>query len=168
MPHFRPHSLGIPSAETIIRDLDHARGPDAAYYLSHALHSLLDNAKARCTALSVAEAGELVRALDEVTPTAKALFPVYIEGAFAFQALAKAKELVLHWAGGGLCNGTRRNAMAYVTWLRNYCHNLSLLDEIETYHAARARDARQARGQRPAFDVHSSCEGDRRPRISQA
>jgi hypothetical protein len=168
MRHFDPKATSNPRAESIVRDLDHARGPDAAYHLSHALHSLLDNAKARFNAFSEAEANEMIRALDEVTPTAKALFTVYIEGAFAFQALAKAKDLVLHLAGGGLEKGNWCNAMAYVTWLRNYCHNLSLLDEIETYHAARARDARLARSQRPAFDVDTFCEGDRRPRINQA
>ena len=65
--------LGIESScdETGIALYDSAAG-----LLSHALHSLLDNAKARFNAFSEAEASELIRALDEATPTAKALFTV--------------------------------------------------------------------------------------------
>lgn len=168
MQHFGTEWFGTPPADYIVGELNRARGPDTAYYLSHALHSLQDHARVRRTPLLEADAASIIGALDAATPEARALFSVWAEGAFAFQAMGKAKALVRHWAEapGGLDRGTLHNALSYVVWLRNHCHNLSLLDEIEAYHTGCARKRRQTRLEHRAADAQLF-EGPRRPRITQ-
>lgn len=150
MLHFRTLAVRNPHAEYIVDELNRARGSDVAYHLSHALHSLQAHATAPRTAISEAETAEIIFALDCASADALSLFRDYADGAFAFQAIDKAKTLARYWTGAtklhdGPKRNVIRNATACVIWLRNCCHNFSLLDEIEEFHAARAREARQAR-----------------------
>lgn len=150
MLHFRTLAVRNPHAEYIVDELNRARGFDVAYHLSHAFHSLQAHATAQRTVLSEAEAAEIILALDCASTDALQLFRDYADGVFAFQAIAKAKTLARYWASAtkphdGPEQDAIRNAIACVIWLRNCCHNFSLLEEIEEHHTARAREARQAR-----------------------
>lgn len=155
MLHFRTPTPGNRHAEYIADELNRARGPDTAYHLSHALHSLQEHARVRRTALSEGEAASIIAALDRATPDTMALFSVCKDWAFAFDPMGKSKALVRHWADatGGLDRGAHHNALSCVIWLRNHCHNLSLLDEIEAHHTARAQKARRVQHEIFTADV---------------
>ena len=155
MLYLKTPTPGNCHAEYIADELNRAHGPDTAYHLSHALHSLQEHARVRRTALTEGEAASMIAALDKTTPDAMALFPVCKEGAFAFDAMGKSKALVRHWADatGGLDRGAHHNALSCVIWLRNHCHNLSLLDEIEAYHTARSQEARRVQHEISTADV---------------
>lgn len=136
----------------VLGEIERARGSasDVAFYFSHALHSLQQHSTSEGAAISVEQAERIVQAIDEAAPRVLDLFRLEPDRAIAAQSIAKAKMLAWHWANseppyGGHDGGMIRNAVRYVLWLRNCCHNFALRDEIEEFHTRRAREARNAR-----------------------
>jgi hypothetical protein len=138
-------------AEYVSDELDLARGADVAYHVSHALHALHSHTMPVRAAISTDRAAAIVRAIEAASPRVLDLFRIKSERVFAMRALVNAQALARHWAGngqggdGGPDAGTIYNAARAVLWLRNCCHNFSLLDEIIEFHAKQAKDARLAR-----------------------
>lgn len=136
-----------------------ARGRDTAYHASHALHSLNDHVSQRKLTICAESAEQVVRSIEAATTHVLGLFPDHLERARAVLALNKAKATARLWAGishDQVNNGAAaRNDRRHVLWLRNCCHNLSLLDEIEEFHGVRARDAKIRRQAERLFRLPS-------------
>lgn len=131
-------------------EFDRARGPDVAYHASHALHSLAKNAASPANKISPDKAEMIRRSIAAASPHLLTLFPDVVDRSRATLALSKAKAVAGRW---GEAPGDRqksdaaalRNEIRHVEWLRNCCHNLALLDEIEEFHNCQAREAWRVR-----------------------
>ncbi len=128
-------------------EFDRARGKDTAYYASHALHSLSRHVSQGKLRIRVDAAERIILSIDAASMHVKGLFPDRLKRAQAALALNKAKVVARRWAQDGESGVTAAgpNDLRHVLWLRNCCHNLSLLEEIEEFHSSRARDARIGR-----------------------
>ena len=134
----------------ICHELNQTPGRDVAYHASHALHSLHTHATRRERSITAAQAQMIRSAIEAASPYLLALFPERMACSTAALALANAKTLAGYWAqdpadGAALDRGAAQNAGRYVLWLRNCCHNLSLLHEIDEFHVCRIREFRRAR-----------------------
>ena len=144
------HQDAIYRAVYVADEFDRARGPDVAYHASHALHSLAKNASspAHCIGFECAEM--VCRSVEIASPHVLALFPDPVDRSRAVLALSKAKAVAVKWGEAPADRqksdlAALRNEIRHVEWLRNCCHNLALLDEIEEFHTRQAREARKAR-----------------------
>ena len=128
-------------------EFDRARGRDTAYHASHALHSLNDHVAKGDLTICAESAEQVARSIEAATAHVLGLFPDRLERARAALALNKAKVVARRWSQDRESGDTAagRNDLRQVLWLRNCCHNLSLLDDIEEFHSMRARDARIGR-----------------------
>jgi hypothetical protein len=144
------HKEAAHRAVYVADEFDRARGPDVAYHASHALHSLAKNASSPVHCIGF-ECAEMVRRSVEIaSPHVLALFPDPVDRSRAALALSKAKAVAGRWGEAPADRqksdaATLRNEIRHVEWLRNCCHNLALLDEIEEFHTRQAREARKAR-----------------------
>lgn len=134
--------------EFIADEFGRARGRDVAYYASHALHSLHTHSRAKGEPITAAQATRIRRAIEDASPHLLALFPDRVACAMAALALAKAKALAEYWAqektsGAGLDRDSATNVGRHVLWLRNCCHNLALLDEIDEINAGQCNKSRR-------------------------
>lgn len=127
-----------------------ARGQDAAYHASHALHSLARHASAMKFTIQPECAEMILRSIDAASPHLLNLFPDVVDRSRAALALSKAKAVAAAWVRAAphraSCEASSlRNEIRHVEWLRNCCHNLALQNEIEEFHTRQAREARKAR-----------------------
>ena len=131
-------------ASYVAEEFDRACGRDTAYHASHALHSLNDHVSKAQLMIRVQSAEQVARSIEAAKAHVLSLFPDGLERARAALALNKAKVIAQRWAQDRESGDTTagRNDLRHVLWLRNSCHNLSLLDDIEEFHSMRARDAR--------------------------
>lgn len=117
------------------------RGCDAAFNVSTALSSL-DAASARRRPISSAQHDMLASAITMARDQIIDLFETKTEQKLACKAVDAILGVVSLWAGNvgqdarRLIN--RADCQAYARWLRNACHNLCLVEEIEM----RAQDRR--------------------------
>lgn len=144
------HKEAAHRAVYVADEFDRARGPDVAYHASHALHSLAKNAASPVHGVSPDCAETVRRSVEIASPHVLALFPDPVDRSRAALALSKAKAVAVKWGEATVDRqksdlAALRNEIRHVEWLRNCCHNLSLLDEIEEFHARLARDAMRAR-----------------------
>lgn len=144
------HQDAIYRAAYVADEFAKARGRDAAYHASHALHSLAKHASARKFTIQPECAEMIRRSIDAASPHLLNLFTDTVDCSRAALALSKAKAVAGGWAKAvheraSSEAASLRNEIRHVEWLRNCCHNLALLDEIEEFHARRAREARKAR-----------------------
>ena len=131
-----PGAEGRQRALYIADEFDRARGRDTAYHASHALHSLNDHVSKAQLTICVQSAEEIARSIEAATDVAR------------------------RWAQDRESGDTAagRNDLRQVLWLRNCCHNLSLLDDIEEFHSMRSRDARIGRQTERLFRL-PRCDG---------
>tara|TARA_R110002110_G_scaffold410692_1_gene634429 strand:- start:233 stop:727 length:495 start_codon:yes stop_codon:yes gene_type:complete len=142
-----PGAEGRQRALYIADEFDRARGRDTAYHASHALHSLNDHVSKAQLTICVQSAEEIARSIEAATAHVLSLFTDRLERARAALALNKAEVVARRWSQDRESGDTAvgRNDLRQVLWLRNCCHNLSLLDDIEEFHSMRSRDARIGR-----------------------
>jgi hypothetical protein len=116
------------------------RGCDAAFNVSTAL-SGLDAASAR-RPISSAQHDMLASAITMARDQIVELFETEAEQKLAGKAVDGVLGVVSRWAGNAGQDGrrlrSRADCQAYARWLRNACHNLCLIEEIQT----RAQDRR--------------------------
>jgi len=137
-------------ASYVAGEFDRARGKDTAYHASHALHSLSHHVSQAKLRIRVESAEQVIRSIDAASVHVEGLFRDHLERAQAALALNKAKVVARRWAQSAQDresgdSAAAHNDLRHVLRLRNCCHNLSLLDEIEEFHSTRARDARISR-----------------------
>lgn len=112
-------------------------GPDAAYHLSHGLASLQMRATLSAPRLGDDMRESLIFTISRLRFPVSGFFLDISDRARAVQGLACAAELVRFWAEQPLVRRKRWSreeivqANRYVRWLRNACHNLVLLEDIE-------------------------------------
>lgn len=117
------------------------RGCDAAFNVSTALSSL-DAASARRRPISSAQHDMLASAITMARDQIVELFETEADQKLASKAVDGILGVVSRWAGIAGQDGrrplNRADCQAYARWLRNACHNLCLVEEIEM----RAQDRR--------------------------
>ncbi|ANH06262.1 hypothetical protein [Shinella sp. HZN7] len=116
------------------------RGCDAAFNVSTALSSL-DAASAR-RPISGEQHDMLASAITMARDQIIELFETEADQKLACKAVDGVLGVVSRWAGNAGQDGrrllNRADCQAYARWLRNACHNLCLIEEIEM----RAQDRR--------------------------
>lgn len=138
-----PNTEDQPNIDQMLGDLSRIeQGADVAYNLSSFLHALQVNAAKRNSKISNKQRDELLLALSAATRNSLGLFYDQYGISFAGNAINRAKSIISKWAN--FSTHTERHYTdsdadddAYVRCLRNACHNLSLIKEIENRTAHR-------------------------------
>ena len=106
-------------------------------------------AEGRQRALYIADEFDRARGRDTAYHASHALHSLndHVSKAQLTICVQSAEEIARRWAQDRESGDTAagRNDLRQVLWLRNCCHNLSLLDDIEEFHSMRSRDARIGR-----------------------
>ena len=134
--------------EKVAAELRHAAaGADVAYHASNAIYALqIEFRKPAVLRPSLPQRDEILQALGAARPHIVSLFTTSADSALVLKGLDGVAGLVQLWtAPDAERAATRRHARAdmdaYARWLRNACHNLSLLDEIAERAESRRRVA---------------------------
>ncbi|WP_421400511.1 hypothetical protein [Agrobacterium fabrum] len=122
-----------------------AAGEDPAFNLSEALCCLQSETSRRTARIDGDQRDKLLRSITIVHIKILNLFPSSPEQALAKTALYATVGLICWWAETEEERGARHQHVltdlrAYVRWLRNACHNMCLLQEIETRGNARRHE----------------------------
>jgi hypothetical protein len=112
-----------------------ARGKDGCYHLSCGLHSLQMHATKDAPRISVQDTNTMLHACGSVAKALPILFPDELRQQAAQVGIVGADALIRFW---GEPPGVRKHwsrhgiyeAGLAVRWLRNECHNMSIMDEL--------------------------------------
>lgn len=112
-----------------------ARGEDGGYHLSGGLHSLQMHATRDAPSLSTQATNLLLHACGSVAEALPILIPDELRQQAAHIGIVGADALIRFW---GEPPGVRKHwsrhgiyeAGLAVRWLRNECHNMSIIDEL--------------------------------------
>ncbi|RUT34535.1 hypothetical protein EMQ25_00805 [Arsenicitalea aurantiaca] len=126
------------------RELARASGGDeVAYRVSGALHLLDGSQRLRTTRL---QSDQMLRALLSATPAILALFPESTVQRWAVKGIEAAAAQICSLSEAPARRAARPATSAadirdHARWLRNACHNLALIEQIEERAAQRQSDA---------------------------
>lgn len=125
-----------PCIVRMLGDLAHvANGVDVAYNLSSFLHALQEKVKNGKSKISERQLTELRDALSAASTVILGLGSKYYSVRFARKAFESTNSLVKNWACDDIYLDSDDHA--YVRCLRNICHNISLIEDIESRTAER-------------------------------
>lgn len=121
-----------------------AKGTDVAYNLSSFLHGLQISTEKKDSRISDEQKENLLNTLFAATKNALELFHDQYSINFAATAIEHTKSTILKWSTGFIdnnCESIDADGKAFIRCLRNACHNLSLIEEIQLRAEHRRRKA---------------------------